>query len=243
MLKIARRLNIEKGLIILEMPEEASLPYFYQSELRNPINKGKLVLADFLISLNLGKEEGYLEGFMRAAPLRRMAREVQNNFLQKLDIPNPLQEKVALKKLSDGKPFLFNWRSIRYYGENRESDKNKTVAYLKNFRNVLSKSGFDLAVVFLPSKYTVYAESLSDFNPSTYKESPTYLEQLEKELKSENIQTLNLTARLKEKARSELSLHSYMFFPDDTHLTRSGVKFVADEIAGWLKHNKSGDGT
>ena len=234
-LKIAKRLNIENGLIILEMPEEASLPYFYESELANPINKGKQLLAELLISLNLGKEEGYLEGFMRASPLRRIAREAQNNLLEKLDIPNPLEEKVAIKKLSDGKPILFNWRSIRYYGENRESDKKKTIAYLKKFRDLLSKKGFDLAVVFLPSKYSVYADSLKDFNASDYKESPTYLERLEKELNAVNIKTLNLTDGLREKSKVELNNHKYLFFPDDTHLTQYGIDFVAGEIADWLE--------
>lgn len=243
MLKIADRLQMKKGLVILEMPEEASLPYFYESELRSPVNKAKQMLSDTFIACGMGKQEGYLEGLLRASPLRRMAREGQNFILQKLDIPNPLEEKVAVKELKDGKPFLFNWRSIRYYGENRESDKNKTVGYIKKFRDTLSNKGFDLAVVFLPSKYSVYADSLKDYDRSVYQESPTYLEQLEKEFRGQKIKTLNLTNKLKEKAKSELSSHSYLFFPDDTHLTQKGIDFVAAEIAIWLKENKSGAGT
>lgn len=237
---IAKRLNIKNGLVILEMPEEARFPYFYDSEISSPINKSKLEFSNFLLAQNLGKQEGYLEGFLRASPLRRLARKEQGRVLQALDIPNPLEDKVALKKLKDDKPFLFNWRSVRYWGKYREEDKIRTVEFIKNFRDVLAKNGLSLAVLFMPSKYTVYAECLSDFDPSTYKESPTYLEQLEKELKAQNINTLNLTSKLQDKAKAELQNHNYLFYPDDTHLTGRGIDFVAGEIASWLKAGNSG---
>lgn len=237
---IAKRLNIQKGLVILEMPEEARFPYFYDSEISSVFNKSKLALSDFLLAQNLGKEEGYLEGFLRASPLRRLARKEQGKILQALDIPNPLEEKVALKKLKDGKPFLFNWRSVNYWGKYREEDRIRTFAFIKNFRAVLSAKGLSLAVVFLPSKYSVYAECLSDYDPSAYKESPTYLEQLEKDLKAQNIKTLNLTTKLQDKAKEELQNHNYLFYPDDTHLTEQGIDFVSGEIALWLKAGKTG---
>lgn len=94
----------------------------------------------------------------------------------------------------------------------------------------LKKSNLNLAVVLVPSKFTVYHRLLAA-KPPVAVEPGELLQRLESALRSKEISVVNVTAALRADAEIHAVERVYDYYREDTHWNPRGIKIAAAEIA------------
>jgi len=96
------------------------------------------------------------------------------------------------------------------------------------------------AVFFIPTKYRVYFDLLSDHPGRRLPEpAPAYLE-TKKFFAAYGVPVIDLTPALRQKARELIHLDRYVFWRDDTHWNGEGMKAAAAQVAFfWNRHQEA----
>ena len=133
------------------------------------------------------------------SPLKVMLQRVYKSFQDDRVFPNVHKEKVAVRHLRDGHPMLF----LRAIEKPRRFDGiPRSVDVYAKLRDNLRAAGFDLALVIVPGKLTVYGPLLGKPRPRAWRAwppRPSWSDQ-----PARNITVVNLAQILAARARRTL---------------------------------------
>jgi hypothetical protein len=132
---------------------------------------------------------------------------------------------VVQGKLRNGDTMLFFPDDLRPPTQARPVPAH----YWVTLQRELQKSQRKLLVVIVPNKYTVYRHLLEDGQSL-----PDYGEELvnrnESALRALKIPVVNLTPILKARAEAGIDRREYVYWRNDTHWNRQGIRIATEEI-------------
>src|SRR5437588_8061966 len=138
---------------------------------------------------------GRLRGLAAVGPLQVLSGRAVKAFEDDRILPNRYAGYVVKATLDNGDSMLFQSSEVNNFYRRREV----RLDYWKWLWDTLQPAGFDLLVVLVPSKYTVYRPFLVD-QPAGGGAGADYLDRLERDLRAAGIPTLNLTPFLSAEA-------------------------------------------
>ncbi len=157
------------------------------------------------------------------SPLANISRELVGRAYDGRVMPNPYTANVVRKNLPDGRPILFQLDDVR---DGAPDGPKLWAKYFRVLDRELSRRNFSLIVILVPSKYTVYQPLLA--NARATNKSAEFAE-LTAELPDVNV--VNTTSALQQRAAEALRNGSLLYWRDDTHWNAAGVS-VAAELVG-----------
>jgi hypothetical protein len=186
-------------------------------------------LMDWSLSYyQAAQQDPGLQGFDRwsenvnYSPLANMSRDVVGRLYDGHLLPNPYAFNVVRKRLPDGRPILFQLDDVL------DADPAGPRLWMKYFR-VLQKElrarNFQLMVILVPSKYTVYQPLIKDAAKTNKSEA---LDELQKDL--QGVPVVNTTPALRQAAADGIEHGKFLYWRDDTHWNADGVRVAADQI-------------
>jgi hypothetical protein len=142
----------------------------------------------------------------------------------------PALDRVALRHLSNGDPILFIDEEVRQAFQTRAVN----VDFFTELQRELRKRDFDLLVVLVPNKYTVYSPLIreSELFPNAL---PPYVDRIDEALRNAGVAVLNLRPTYAAEARAALENNRLIYWKDDTHWNPAGIDLAASLIAESLK--------
>ena len=156
--------------------------------------------------------------------LKVMLQRIYKSFQNDRVLPNVHKEKVAVRHLRDGQAMLFFReleKPIRSDGIAQNVD-----AYVK-LGVELRVAGFDLALMIVPDKLTVYRSLLRE--PALARaNSIAFLAELEQSARARGIPVVNLAPVLASRARRALEAAETVYWADDTHWNPLGIDAAAE---------------
>jgi hypothetical protein len=99
----------------------------------------------------------------------------------------------------------------------------------------LRADGYDVLVILVPNKLTVYYPLLEN-GPPPMPEDRLYVNLLERNLSAASIPVVNLTPALRQAAAEALASNTLVYHADDTHWNALGVRAAAEAIAAATAH-------
>jgi hypothetical protein len=127
---------------------------------------------------------------------------------------------------------LFNGQTMLFYGPDIDvvRDPNRQISpdYLVWLKSELAKLNLQLAVLLVPTKYSVYGPFVKD--RSAVQPSSLPLERLADSLKARGVFVVDITDALRKQATRDLSRNQYVYFIDDTHWNERGISVAAQAL-------------
>lgn len=224
---LARRLGVERGLIILEPPETADLPPITTVPPGQAVGPCPAVLRALDRSATC-RRLGRLAMDVRVSPLQifaqRALKAIQNDRL----LPNPYAGLVLRARLRNGADMLFLPEERVRFHEARSEEP--LVRYLSWLDRKLRADGLRLLVVLVPKKFTVYAPLLQPPEAGVDR-AAAYHARVERRLRGAGIPVVNLTEPFRAAAAAGVDAGEYIYWRDDTHWNAAGIAIAAAEIA------------
>jgi hypothetical protein len=133
---------------------------------------------------------------------------------------------------------LINGRHILLYSDDKNffrkpADPGLTSEAVVRLRDDLAHHGLKLAVMLLPTGYSVYYPFLRDLPGRDT--GGAYMGSLQDQLNSAGVPVYNCLPLLRDAAASELKQGRLIYWPDDAHWNPRGVEVVAAALAPWLR--------
>jgi hypothetical protein len=97
--------------------------------------------------------------------------------------------------------------------------------YFRVLQKELRARNFQLMVILVPSKYTVYQPLIKDAAKTNKSEA---LDELQKDL--QGVPVVNTTPALRQAAADGIEHGKFLYWRDDTHWNADGVRVAADQI-------------
>jgi hypothetical protein len=213
---LARKLDVQQGLVIHEYAEEGDLPTVPS---RRKLTINRMLAA---ASEDAGRLAGRVRGFLLVSPLQILSERVFKRISNDRVLPNAYASNVVKGSLRNGDAMLFLASKV----SNAQRRRDVSAAYWSWMQAELRKSDLDLLVVLIPSKYTVYRRFLSD-QPPLDVGAEAYLDRLENELRRAGVPVLNLTPTLTAQAARDIDAHKYLYLRDDIHWNGEGIRLAA----------------
>ncbi len=218
--KFARRLGMRDGMIILECldhsvenplpPEQESARMLEWLPYRDEL-KGIRQTMSLRLSIS---------------PLKILFQRTYKSLQNDRVLPNIHKSRVVVRQLRDGQPSLF-------LPPDENPRRHTAVPPLADFyvrlRDRFRAAGFDLAVVIVPEKMTVYGSLLREATPEG-SEDRAILAEVEGALRERGIPVVNLAPILADAARRALDDHRTIYWADDTHWNPEGIEIAAKAI-------------
>ena len=218
-LALARRLNMRNRLVMRLYAEDAAVPPM-------PTRREKLLWElEARMPARLRALIGRLRGLVAVGPLRVLSGRAVKALEDDKILPNRYAGYVVNATLDNGDPMLFQASEVNNFYRRREV----RLDYWKWLRDTLQPARFDLLVVLVPSKYTVYRPFLVDQRPGPGA-GEDYLDRLERDLVAAGIPVLNLTPFLSAEAARYLQHDRYLYLLDDIHWDPLGIALAAEAI-------------
>jgi hypothetical protein len=156
------------------------------------------------------------------SPLANISRDIVGRLYDGRLMPNPYAANVIRKLLPDGKTMLFFPEDL----ENTEPNRTKWWAkYLTVLNNELRRRNFQLIVILVPSKYTVYQPLIKDATETDKSEAFKELQE-----KLHDLAVVNTTPSLQQAAADKLVHGRLLYWRDDTHWNAEGVRVAAEQL-------------
>jgi hypothetical protein len=157
--------------------------------------------------------------------LRILANRMYRFFQDDRILPNPYARNASVRRLSNGAEMLF------LPGEREGDDASRPVdaAYWVWLQRELRSDGFQLIVLLVPDKFTVY-EPLLLGREAKGRPGSDYLDRIERSLSEAGVPVVNLEYVYQARAARELPSNSYLYWLDDTHWNGHGMRIAAEEI-------------
>jgi hypothetical protein len=156
------------------------------------------------------------------SPLANISGDIVGRLYNVRFMPNPYASNIARKLLPDGQTILF-------FPEDMQRAQPDRATWWAKYLNVLNKElrqrNFQLIVILVPSKYTVYQPLIKDAIPTDKSEA---LNELQNKLKDAPV--VNTTAALQQAAAAELTHGNLLYWRDDTHWNAEGVRVAAEQL-------------
>jgi hypothetical protein len=218
-LALAHDRGMNHGLVLIECLERAVGRPIVRS-----VSTRRLAWLPFREDLNFINQT--LRARLSVSPFQllfqRLYKSVQNDVI----LPNIYKDRVAVRHLQDGRPMLF-LREIE--GDRKFTGIRQYVDTYALLRDQLRAEGFDLALVIVPDKLTVYGPLLSD-PPPGWREGEALLGEFERSARARDITVVNLAPALIAHARQALDASVTIYWTDDTHWNPRGIEVAAEVI-------------
>jgi hypothetical protein len=211
---IARRLKLDRGTVIYEYLDRTLVP-----EPPLPIEAPKPRSRKI-------RPRKFLEEFFSFSPLSVVLRRIHRKIEDDRILPNPSRKNVVVARLKDGSSMLFLPDDDN---SPIEREPEQIIRFWRWFAAELGKNGLDLLLVLVPNKSEVYGPLALDYQPKNVGHGAGH-ERVIQALRSEGILALDLTPILREKAEAALKKGEILYWPDDTHWNREGIRLAAEEI-------------
>jgi hypothetical protein len=228
-LSLVKRLNLRRGLVILVHSENYEAPRAVRPETTVAVN----ILQHFA-----GRESAVyqrlrdihswmalrINAFSDYSPLRILTLRAFVHLRDDVWLPNVSAEKVVVRRLKNGRMFLFLPKEITGPAKPRFAGAE----YLADLRDQIRGTGNELLVVLVPWKYTVYRPLLE--GPNTAAGGESFFATMTQNLQQDAVPVLDLTPALREQAARLLAEGQYNYWPDDTHWNEIGTGQAARAI-------------
>jgi hypothetical protein len=141
-------------------------------------------------------------------------------------LPNVHKGSVEVGWLPNGDWLLFFSEELEGYQVRRPVSTD----YWQGLDTGLRQAGFNLIVLLVPNKYTVYGDMVD--NSRIFVTPPgSFLEAMHGSLKNIGITAINATEALRREARARITSQQYVYYRDDTHWNAEGTAAAAAEVA------------
>src|SRR5207302_1182230 len=211
-LALARRLHLRNHLVMRLYAEDAAVPPM-------PTRRERLLWdLEARMPARLRALIGRLRGLVAVGPLQVLSGRAVKALEDDRILPNRYAGYVVRATLDNGDPMLFQASEVNNFYRRREV----RLDYWQWLRDTLRPAGFDLLVVLVPSKYTVYRPFLVDQRPGPGA-GADYLDRLEQDLRAAGIPVLNLTPLISAEAARDLRHDRYLYWLDDIHWNARGI--------------------
>jgi hypothetical protein len=220
LLTLVHQLGMRRGGLVL---------YVYSEDRELPVvpTPRKLMVNRALAALtaNVASLVGWLRGLVEVSPLQIVSEKVFRRLENDRILPNSHRAFVVQRKLQNGDSMVFPADRVRLLLSRREG----SAEYWDWLQGGLRTEQFVLAVVLVPSKYTVY-RPLFDGSLSADNQSG-FLGDLERRLLVAGLPVVNLSAAMSEGAARRIADHTYLYYRDDIHWNRRGTELAATVIS------------
>jgi hypothetical protein len=156
------------------------------------------------------------------SPLANISRDIVGRFYDGRLMPNPYAPNVVRRQLPDGQTILFFPEDLERTEPNRATWWAK---YLTLLNKELRQRNFQLIVILVPSKYTVYQPLIKDATKTDKSEA---LKELQGKL--HNLPVVNTAPALQQAAADELVHGRLLYWRDDTHWNADGVRVAVQQL-------------
>jgi hypothetical protein len=216
---LAHDLGLRRGLVLHAYAEEVEPPVVPTSTKR-ALNR-RMVEVSSLV----GRAAGLARGFVLVSPLRIASEKLVKQISDDRILPNTYAANVVRGRLSNGDPMLFVKSKLDFV----RSPRRASAAYWTWLQHELRTAELGLLVVLVPSKYTVYRSVLVE--PARLEHEPgDFLDRLEGALTGAGVPVINLTAALSREAVRRAVNRQYLYWRDDIHWNRDGIRLAATTI-------------
>jgi SGNH hydrolase-like domain, acetyltransferase AlgX len=156
------------------------------------------------------------------SPLGNISRDIVDRLHDGRLMPNPYAPNITRQLLPDGQTILFFPEDLQRAEPNRVTWWAK---YLVVLNKELRQRNFQLIVILVPSKYTVYQPLIKDAIGTNKSEA---LNELQNKLR--DVPVVNTTAALQQAAAAELADGNLLYWRDDTHWNAEGVRVAVEQL-------------
>jgi len=214
---LARELGMRGSLVIYEYLERQGLPSIPSkaprfSRKRSPGAEERPAAEPSPFSWELSR-------------LRIVANRMYRFFQNDRILPNPYARNASVRRLANGAETLF------LPGEREGDNASRPVdaTYWVWLQRELRSDGFQLVVLLVPDKFTVYEPLLLGLEAKG-RPGSDYLDRIERSLSAAGVPVVNLKSVFLARAARELPSKSYLYWLDDTHWNGHGMRIAAEEI-------------
>jgi len=216
--RLVRDLDMRRGVVILEFRERQLMPKVP----KRPDLPTVATAAAETAPQRIRREVG---AFWSACRIRILSEQLYRRVQNDTILPNPARSRVVVRQMADGQPILFLPGDV----EPVSPDLEAGAEYFVWLRGELAKEGLGLAILLVPTKFTVYGPLL-DPPAAAGRPGPDRLQRLESALRSRGVAVVNLEGPLQSRAREELDRGRYVYWRDDTHWNALGMEIAAREL-------------
>lgn len=227
--RMQARLALTRGFVLVLLTENVPVSVFREAE-RADMRPGArfTLLRRAFGQENADRLRSTARGLWYTSPLRILTEKAFLRLSNDRILPNTYADRVVRRELSNGDTMLFFLPDVEEFHRARRVEQ--TVGYLVGLTDRIRESGLDVAVVLAPSKYTVYHPFLEGPR-ATPGDARHPLARVEATLRRSGIAALDLTPAFRREAEARLAEKSYLYWLDDTHWNRRGVRLAAELIA------------
>ena len=225
LLALARKLNLDRGLVIHQFAEDFEMPAA-PSEARRRYQKALAALGP-----EVGSFVGRVRGMLTISPLQIASEHALKAWENGRILPNRYVGRVVRGRLASGDSMLF----LSYFFGKFHQKREVPTAYWTWLQKELRAGGLELAVVIVPSGYRVYRPFLVEPKPKPGEAVDDYPGRVEDDLRRAGIPALNLTAPLSAAAAKGLQEKQYLYWRDDIHWNVQGTEVAAQAIRDGLR--------
>ena len=220
------KLGLQRGRVIVVQTQDVSGSMLRDAEAKSRGDWKGRVLRVFA-GAHGDRMRSWMRGWWHVSPLRIVLQKGYMALSNDRILPNVFADQVIARRLRDGKTMLFYRQEVEAHKV--DSDMAGVAKHLTRLAAALKRDGFDLAVVLVPNKYSVYQPLLADGagTPLPARHPHARLKAL---LASSRLEVLDLTPQLEACAAREAKVGRYLYWSDDTHWNRAGIAVAARSI-------------
>lgn len=222
------RFHIEGGMVIVVYSQDLPISFLEEAEAQS-----RNSIRDFLRWATDEESErlqGLVKGWIVVSPLKIAAEKVYKSFADDRILPNVFKEEVVVGRLLNGDAILFLRSEVEnFYRPRGDSEILATRDYFVQLQAALRQEGFELIVVLMPNKYSIYHSLLA--NPRLSDVDSVHPDaRLQTQLHAKGVRVVNLTPTLLARAATDLREGQYLYWRDDTHWNDRGTTLAAELI-------------
>jgi hypothetical protein len=163
--------------------------------------------------------------------VRHLGRLLQSFLESRSVIPRSATGGVSVHYLQNGARFLTRPEEDgRLVTPPTDDQVEATVSAVTEVCAALKRAKYEVSVVLIPDKLTVYAPYLRDSFAGA-RNAGVYLQRLQTTLRRREVDVINPLPQLQRAAASEMFHGCRIYYRDDTHWTACGTELVADLMA------------
>lgn len=227
--RAAKSLNMQNGWVLLEVLNRA--PYYWMP---SPPETSPRRIARQLVDAaaplqSIERRIRYPMALARVSSLLNM--RLENDVL----LPNPDRFRFPEEELTDGRHMLF-YLDDKGFFEN-PADPRPTSDAIRRLSDDLARDGLKLAVMMVPTGYSVYYPLLRRKSRVSSSEDTAsiYMATLARQLTVAGIPAFNCLPAMRDAAARELTGGRLLYWPDDAHWNPLGVETAARALAPWFR--------
>lgn len=235
-LALAQRLHMHHGTVIYLISEGNFMLSVQEVTSQKWTIWTKHKLADLIGEAGATWWYARLHGMCFVSPFRIVMENLFNFFFNGKTLPNSQARNISIRKLKDGEIMLMHSPDYIATLSSHYSNVEDAVEYCKFLKRDLQDHHFNLLVLLVPLKDTVYRAYLKepDESPLT---TELRFDDVERKLKRNNIRVVNLKEDFIKAAGNAINSQHYIYGLDDSHWNAEGIRIAAERVARELGKN------